>query len=372
MSDNIQPREQETYVRYSESVEVEQTDEAEDARESLAAYMRMSRFAFEKHRHGVRGAHAKSHGILKGELRVYDDLPEELRQGLFRTPRAYPVIVRYSTAPGDITPDGIAAFRGMGIKVIGVEGRKLLPETADALTQDFLMVNGKSFPAADISAFRKQIQLLEKAMRQPEELQRAVTAAARAGSATLRAVGVDTVGGAAGNAMPETHILGESFFTTAALRYGDYVAKLGVVPVSESLKALTGEGIDTSNSSVLRDLVVEFFRHNDAEYEVCVQLCTDLEKMPVEDASVEWPEEGSPYRPVARLTIGAQEAYSPARRMYADDVLSFSPFHCLPEHRPLGSVMRVRRQAYEESSRYRHEMNAAKRVEPSSIDELPD
>lgn len=372
MSGNKPSSERATYVRYSESIEVEQPNEAEDARESVAAFMRMCQFTFEKHRHGVRGAHAKSHGILKGELRVYDDLPEELRQGLFRTPRAYPVIVRYSTAPGDIAPDGIAAFRGMALKVVGVDGRKLLPETADALTQDFLLVNGKSFPAADIASFRRQMQLLEKATRQPEELQKALTTAARAGSATLRAVGVDAAGGAAGNAMPETHILGESFFTTAALRHGDYVVKLGVVPVSENLRALTGEGIDTSNPSILRDLVVEFFRHNDAEYEVCAQLCTDLEKMPVEDASVEWPEEESPYRPVARLTIGAQEAYSPARRVYADDVLSFSPFHCLPEHRPLGSVMRARRRAYEESSRYRHEMNAEERVEPRSIDELPD
>jgi hypothetical protein len=105
-----------------------------------------------------------------------------------------------------------------------------------------------------------------------------------------------TAGGAAGNAKPETHILGESFVTTtAALRYGDYVAKLGVV--------------------------------------------TDL---------------------------GAQEAYSPARRVDADDVSSFSPFHCLPEHRPLGSVMRARRQAYEESSRYCHEMNEQRWIKPSS------
>lgn len=368
-----QPSSQRTsYVLYSDSIEVEQPNEAGDTQEAIAAFGRMSRFTFEKHGHAVRGAHAKSHGILKGELQIYDDLPDELRQGLFQTSRAYPVIIRYSTALGDIAPDGIAAFRGMAIKVIGVTGQKLLPELADAATQDFLMVNGKAFPVADIAAFLKQLLLLEKATQQPEELQKILTTAARAGSATLRTVGVDTAGGAAGNAKPETHILGETFFTTAALRYGDYVAKLSAVPVSENLKALTGEGIDTSNPSILRDLVVEFFRNNTAEYELCVQLCTSIEKMPVEDASVEWPEDESPYRPVARITIPAQDAYSPARRVYGDDVLSFSPFHCLPEHRPLGSVMRARREAYDDSSRYRHEMNAQRRIEPSSIDELPD
>lgn len=368
-----QPAEQQlSYVRYSHSIEVEQPNEAEDTQETINTFREMSRFAFEKHRHAGRGAHAKSHGILKGELRIYDNLPEELKQGMFRTARTFPVILRYSSAPGDITPDGIASFRGLAIKIIGVEGEKISPDAPDAVTQDLLMINAKSFAVADIAAFRKQIQLLAKVTKQPEELQRAATTLARAGGSPLRAVGVDIVGGIAGNAMPETHILGETYGTTAALRYGDYIAKLSLVPASQNLKELTGESIDTSNPSILRDLVVEFFRHNIAEYELCVQLCTDLEKMPVEDASIEWSEDESPYRPVARITIPAQEAYSPARRVYADDILSFSPFHCLAEHRPLGSIMRARRAAYDDSSRYRHEMNAQKRIEPSAIDELPD
>lgn len=103
-----------------------------------------------------------------------------------------------------------------------------------------------------------------------------------------------------------------------------------------------------------------------------VQLCTDLQSMPVEDGSVQWPEDKSPYQPVAKLTFGPQDTFNPERRVYADDVLSFNPFHCLPEHRPLGNIMRVRKLAYETSSRYRHHMNAQKRVEPTSIDELPD
>ncbi|MET0625292.1 MAG: hypothetical protein ABW250_20305 [Pyrinomonadaceae bacterium] len=77
-----------------------------------------------------------------------------------------PFIVRYSTAPGDITPDGIAAFRSMAIKVIGVEGRKFLPETADALTQDFLLVNGKSLG----SVMRARRQAYEEFSRYRHEI----------------------------------------------------------------------------------------------------------------------------------------------------------------------------------------------------------
>ena len=40
-----------------------------------------------------------------------------------------------------------------------------------------------------------------------------------------------------------------------------------------------------------------------AEWEIGVQLCVDLKTMPIEDASIVWPEDQSPYVPVARLRV---------------------------------------------------------------------
>ncbi len=122
----------------------------------------------------------------------------------------------------------------------------------------------------------------------------------------------------------------------------------------------------SGHHSALRNAVVAYFEENAAEYELRVQLCTDLERMPVEDASVEWPEDESPYRPVARITLPIQAAYSPARRVFADDVLSFSPAHGLAEHRPLGSIMRARLRAYGPSSRFPHESEALGKASPCS------
>jgi catalase len=113
------------YARYSDDTEFKQPDEERLIDETIASFERMRRKVFDKHRHAMRGAHAKGHGVLKGELTIYDNLPV-LAQGLFRKPRTYPVIIRFSTAPGDIMPDGVSSFRGMAIKVIGVEGRKFL------------------------------------------------------------------------------------------------------------------------------------------------------------------------------------------------------------------------------------------------------
>ena len=360
------------YVRYSESVEVKQPNEDEYIQKCLEAFDRLQTTAFDKHRHAVRGAHAKCHGVLKGELQVYDNLPEELRQGVFKTPRTYPVIIRLSTSLPGIMHDGVAAFRGMAIKIIGVPGRKVLPGWEDAATHDFIVANNRTLPTGEIKSYLFQTRMGEQAMKVPEELARLVTAVMRAGSAVLRTVGIKTIGGVAGQSLPETHILGETFYTTGSQRFGDYVSKLSAAPLSQELKALTGKGINTFNPHILRDVIRDYFREHAAEYEFRVQLCTDLKRMPVEDASVEWPEKESPYRGVAKITIPAQNSYSPERRVYVDDVLSFTPWHCLPEHQPLGSIMRVRKLVYEASSVYRHRMNAVQRLEPTSIDELPD
>jgi hypothetical protein len=51
--------------------------------------------------------------------------------------------------------------------------------------------------------------------------------------------------------------------------------------------------------------------------------------------------------------------------------LSINPWHCLPEHRPLGNQSRARRRMYQELSRLRQHMNRTPHVEPTG-DELPD
>lgn len=372
------------YVRYSDAVETPQPGEAEDTAAVMQVFDKLRALTFEKHRHAVRDAHAKSHGIVRGTLTVPAGLAPELAQGLFARPGVYDVIARFSTAPGDILADGVGGFRGLALKVLGVGGAKLLPDEADAVTQDFLFINHPVIPTGDVKSYLAAQRRMEKLAHAPEQLQEALTAGARAAGRlaheALRAVGAEDrvadPAGVIGQAKPHTHPAGETYFTAAALRYGDYVAKLSVAPDSYALRPLVDAHVDTHDAYALRDAVAGFFREHGAEYEVRAQLCADLETMPVEDGSVRWPEDeaagGSAYRPVARLAFPAQEAFSPERRVYADDLLTFTPFHTLPDHRPLGSIMRVRRQAYETSSAYRHRVNARPRVEPRTIDELPD
>ena len=362
-----------SYVRYSDSVEQKQPNEDETVAEILSVFDKIRVAAFEKTRHAQRDAHAKSHGILRGELTILENLPEPFAQGIARTPRTYPVIVRVSTAPGSIQPDGVSGFRGLAIKLVGVEGKKVLEVDPDALTQDFLFINNPVLPTGDVAAYLKEQTLLQKMSEAPDIVQEGLTAVARTVTRVADAVGLHPPKDASGTNSPEYHPLGVTYQTGAPIRWGDYMARVAVVPSSYSLQPLKDSVVNTvGNPSALRDAVVEFFHTHSAEWDFKIQLNTNLETMPIEDVSVNWPEEESPHVTIAKLTIPAQEAFSPARRVYADDTLTFNPWHALPEHRPLGSIQRSRKAAYEVSTQYRHKMNAAPLKEPTSIDELPD
>jgi hypothetical protein len=123
---------------------------------------------------------------------------------------------------------------------------------------------------------------------------------------------------------PPTHPLGETYHTAVPLRFGDYFGKMHLVPVSSNLTALRGKHVDHPDSwNCVKDSLVTFFQTETAVWELRVQLCTDLTRMPVEDASVEWDEHLSPSLTIARVTVQPQNAYSKPRRVWVDEQLSF-------------------------------------------------
>ncbi len=361
-----------SYVRYDASVERVHDGEAKTFAEVKEVVQRTQVLLNDQYRHAVRFAHSKSHGLLKAEFAIKGDLPAELRQGLFSAARTYPAIVRFSTAPGDLLADSVSTPRGMAVKIVGIEGMEMVAENAGQSTQDFVFVNAKTFGAPDAKAFLANLKLIEKNLNDSELVKKTISNIARGTNAVLGLIGAHS-GTLEQLGWPETHVLGETYGSNVPIRYGHYIAKLAFTPLSENLKALKGKHVGVNfHYSGLRDAVVEFFKTETAVWEVGVQLCTDLEKMPVEDASKEWPEKLSPYRAVGTITAKPQDAYSPARRVYVDETLSFSPWHALAAHQPLGNIMRARKVCYPVSSGYRRDMNKRSSEEPRDISECPD
>ena len=367
------------YLPYHAEVETIAADEHVTFDELSRTMQHITRHMAARYRHAYRPVHAKSHGVLVGRLEVPADLPPELAQGLFARAGSYPVILRFSTNPGDLLADTVSSPRGLAVKVLNVDGPKTANH-ADGTTQDFVCVSANVFGAPDAKGFLKQLRTFDKLLDVPEAAKHAVSVTARAANAVLKTVHLQSAA-LEGVGAPATHILGESFSTVAPLRFGEYVAKVGFAPGSESLQKLTGMGIDLgADYNALEELIKKFFRTETAVWEVRVQLAlvpepadaAEQEKdFPVELANKEWPEEKSPWRTVAHMTVEAQDSYSDARQLFVDERLSFSPWHALEAHRPLGSIMRSRLKAYEEAIKYRAQRNERARAEPREIAEVP-
>lgn len=343
-------------VRFNPAVEQPSADEGETVAALTDTLRTILDTTSRDYGHAVRSVHAKGHGIVRGTLTVADGLAPDYAQGLFATPGEYEAILRFSTAPGDILDDAVSAPRGIGLKVLGVPGERLAG--SDDGDQDFLMVNGPVFGAPTPAAFLKNLKMLAATTDKAEGLKKAWSATLRALEGALEAVGGQSVllsqlGGA-----PEVHPLGETYFSQSAFRYGDHIAKFALRPVSPELTALTGDTVAVGGRpDALRESVREILVERGGSWELCVQLCTDLEAMPVEDPTVEWDQADSPFVAVATLTVAPQIAWEPGVSQGVEDRLSLSPWHGLAAHRPLGAVNRARQDTYRFSANYRASAN---------------
>lgn len=361
-----------TPIIYSPALDPVGEDEAEIGREIAETMIGISRTTYENSGHAIRSVHAKSHGILKAELEVPSGLPPQLAQGVFANAGRYPVLMRFSTIPGDLLGDDVSTPRGVAIKILGVKGERLMGSEG-ASTQDFIFVNGTVFATASPKAFLANLKLVAGTTDKAEGAKKALSAVSRTAEKVIEAFGGSSGLLKALGGEPANNILGETFWNQLPVCYGQHIAKLQLAPVSSELTALTGKKVDLGEGpDVLRDAVNDFFRAYEAVWEIRAQLATDLDDTPIDDPTTEWKEEITPFVTVGRITAARQTGWSVARASAVDDGVGFSPWHGIEAHRPLGAFMRMRKLAYAESQRFRSERNATPVREPDSLDNIPD
>lgn len=358
-------------LRYEPGFEAAEPNEAETDRELQEAMVGISQIVARDEGHAHRSVHAKSHGLLQGTLTVLPGLPHDLAQGVFAQAGSYPVVMRLSSTPGDLLDDSVSTPRGLAMKIVGVPGERLPGSEVDS-TQDFLMVNGPVFSAPTAAKFLKTVKLLAATTDKAPNAKKVLSAALRGLESLIEKAGGESGTLKALGGHPATNILGETFFTQVPVLYGPYMAKLSLAPLSPELQALTDQPIELKGlPDALRGVVREHFGRHGGTWALRVQLCTDIERMPIEDASVEWPEDLSPWITVAHLEVPQQNSWSGPRSEAIDDGMSFSPWHGLAAHRPIGSIMRVRKAAYAAASQFRAKTNGVSVEEPRSLDALP-
>ena len=294
----------------------------------------------------LRDAHPKAHGLVRAQFIVLDGLPPELRFGVFKTPRTFDALIRFSAGNVEVQEDTVPQAAGMAIKLLGVEGEKLLEKEKDAKTQDFIMINAPIFFVRNL----KDYALLHEDMAKGQ-----LKEFFRTRPAETNAIKI---------------IRGQQFFNPLQVRYwsmtpyllGDRAIKFSATPLSRNANLPP----EQTGPDFLREAMMKQVGAEDVYFEFGIQLQSDPLKMPVEDPIVMWDEAVSPFQRVAIIRIPKQDISAKSWVDFGEN-LSFTPWHSLPEHRPLGSNNRARRVIYEAISEFRHERNGVPREEPTEI-----
>ena len=325
----------------------------------------------------VRGAHAKTFGVVRAEVEIQGDVPAAYAQGIYAKPGRHDALIRFSSASNHLGPDAqLGPVVGFAIKIFGVDGTKLVDDEPDSTTFDLVLKNHPTF----IANTAKHYLFIEEIGDQVGDY----LARGRAGFQELLA---DFVTGKGTLDQPDwaweelfafvktaaqtpvRNPLLSTYWTMAAVRHGDYVAKIRVAPVAESAKNAIHQQLDfSSGPDVYGPALVDDLRAHAFDFDLQVQLCTDLNAMPVNDSTVEWPEQLSPFVTVGRVHLPRQDI-SAAENHESGDALAFNQRRVTSDHRPLGEIMDVRR-IYAESAKIRRELNHQPQREPTSADEV--
>ncbi len=328
----------------------------------------------------VRNAHAKGYGLAQGELEILGGVPREYAQGIYARPGRHEAMVRFSNGTAHLNADRVlGSVCGIGLKIFGMEGRKLLEDEADSTTFDYAMINYPIFFANSIEHYIFIQRLGANAGAIPPTNQTPAERQARIAKflhAFITGLGTlepenwaweELAAIAQFAQIPFVNLLLSTYWTMGAVRHGDYIAKLRVAPVKEFADRVIKRTLDPNAAQqVFRPSLVSELRERPYEFDVQVQLCTDLTQMPIEKTTVRWPESLSPFVTVAKLRLPQQDigGEDNVERM---DATSMAAWRVTEEHRPLGSVMRSRKEVYRQSSILRHQLNHQPRKEPSSL-----
>jgi catalase len=274
---------------------------------------------------------AKSLGCFNAEFTVEQNLPANLRHGLFAQPGAHNSLVRFANA--STADDRDKDFRGMSIKVFDVNGQPLWGEAGQ---QDFLMNSYPALFAANPDEFLAFIE---------------ATADDAMWKFFINPFNWDSVAIMLKGREKITSPFDINYWSTTPYRLGPD-AGIAVKYAALSCSATPGQMPNEADENFLRTVMQQQLTTGEACFDFMVQFQQDPDAMPVEDASVIWDEGDAPYQKVARLTFSDQDFASPAALANCESQ-RFNPWQSLSDHRPLGGINRVRQAVYSEAGEFR-------------------
>lgn len=337
-----------------------------------------------------RDAHAKANGCVDGiKVRVKADLDKKYQVGVFANPgQEFDAILRSSNGSGDVgNPDTKGGAQGLALKLLLNEDlqKKLRPLAEEQyfadkkyyLTQDFIGINRvREFFVNDVPDYIAFFQAqgaagvaaklaVEKAKAGGENRPEELAKIAEAVSKETFAKGNEQVQGFVfpkGKAprLAEASLLKrlseirtldplvEEFNSMVPSLFGnDRAVKYMIKPCvdSDPTQVKIPSHVNLNDKNYLREML----KHHLSEDKTCYKLMAQfhVEGMPsVEVASSEWPTRLSEYVELASIEIPRKDS---GKELMDDELcerIAFTPWHTLPEHRPIGGVQRARERIY--------------------------
>ncbi|MET8152684.1 catalase family protein [Actinoplanes sp. NPDC049668] len=325
----------------------------------------------------VRDAHAKGYGLIRGEVEILDGLPAEYAQGIYATPGRHDALIRFSNGSPHAGADArLGKATGLALKIFDIDGKTLLEDEPDSRTFDYTNINAPIFFCNSVEHY---LFIQELFLDAPEYFAQGRPGQHRfyrdfiTGKGTLSEedwAWDEFLAFLVVAQRPLVNLLLSTYWSMGAVRHGDYIAKIRFAPDPASASAVVQRNIDPSSAEdVFRPALAAELRDRPYTFDIQVQLCADLERMPVNDLTVDWPERLSPFVTVAKLRLPQQDI-SDDDNLKKMDALSFTPWRVTAEHAPLGELMRTRKEVYRQSSILRHQLNHQERREPRSADEV--
>ncbi|MFD3302585.1 catalase family protein [Aquipseudomonas alcaligenes] len=300
----------------------------------------------------LRDAHAKAHGCVKAQVTVLQNLVPELRHGVLAEPgKTWQAWMRLSNGNAYPQFDSARDARGMAIKLLDVPGDKLLSSKATAGNQDFVMFNHPVFFVRDVAEYKQNFA----AQASGQKIQAFFPSwDPRSWEIRHLIIALKTLAPAPDSPVTAT------YNSIAPFKLGPHNIKYRVVPDPQSCPPYQLPEQNTALPNFLRNALYQQLSLDrvPACFALQVQRQNADYYMPIEDTSVQWSEDLSPFETVATVRVEPQD-FDTREQNLACDNLSFNPWHALPEHRPIGGINRLRKAVYEAVSVYRHQRNAA-------------
>jgi len=374
-----------------------------EVREAINQIAQASRKLLDTDRRPVqRDQHPKQHACVHARFVVGKDLGDGYRQGLFQHERVYDAWVRLSNGgqQDDRKPDA----HGMAIKLMGVEGPKVLATERDATTQDFVMVDNPTFflrGALEYGLFSDV--LLKAGGKEPSSLYNILGFFLNGPMRSLATLVLLSL--VPGRFVTFLRLikfarkrianpLTSRYWSTTPYKFGETCMKFSAVPaelpegspadgpsddsydgLADFLKpAVASEPVTTrpkgDSPDYLRRALSRSLAVRGAVFLFQVQLFKDDKTTPIDDPTVPWPEDAAPFHTVARIWIPKQVFDTPGRMAFGEN-LSLTPWHAIPAHEPLGEINLVRKDVYSKLSALRHRLNGIEPREPNPSDPDP-